>query len=132
MSRKIEARPRNPLQKSIHDGMMAVFPHARPGMRVECVDLVFAKEEGVRAPRIGDVYTIRELRRGLWLSWAVGFTLVEIINEIDPEEGSEPFFSADAFEILTDEEAERIQRELVALDEEAILQSLARLSAEEE
>ena len=114
MSRKIEARPRAPLQKSIHDGMMAVFPHARPGMKVECVDLTFAKE-GVCAPRIGDVYTIRELRRGLWLSWAVGFTLVEIINEIDPEEGSEPFFNADAFEILTDEEAERIKRELADL-----------------
>jgi hypothetical protein len=131
MARKIEARRRDSLQKAVHDGMMAVFPHARPGMKVECVDLVFAKE-GVRAPRIGNVYTIRELRRGLWLSWTVGFTLVEIINEVDPEEGSEPFFSADAFEILTDEEAERMQRELADLDEEAILQSLARLSAEEE
>ena len=99
MSEKIERTPRKKIDKLRALTMLSVWRNARPGMKVRCIyDL--SSFPGIAGPHEGDVYTIRELRRGLHRTWAVGFTLVEIVNAIDRDQGSEPFFSADNFEIL--------------------------------
>jgi hypothetical protein len=99
MSGKVEYKPRSKRDKAIQAGMTEVFPYARPGMKVRCL-VEMSGLLGIVGPHEGEVYTIRELRRGLWKAWAAGFTLEEIINEIDPEQGSEPFFDAGSFEII--------------------------------
>jgi len=101
MSRKIETSPRTKLDRVIRDCMLRVFQLARPGTKVRAVTTY--DEPGLNCPQAGKVYTIRELRRGLWATWAVGFTLDELVNEIDPERGSEPFWPAHAFSLLEDE-----------------------------
>jgi hypothetical protein len=83
--------------------MRKVWREASPGAKVRCLtDLsewgYFAK---IDVPLEGEVYTVRELRRGLWDLWPVGFTLVEIRNEVSPLLGSEPFFGANEFEIVS-------------------------------
>jgi hypothetical protein len=52
---------------------------------------------GFASSHEAELYTIRELRRGLYRTWAIGFTLIEIVNEIEGDQSSEPFFSADRF-----------------------------------
>jgi len=82
--------------------MRRVWRGALPGAKVLCLtDLTewgyFAR---IDVPSQGAVYTIRELRRGLWDIWSLGFTLIEVRNEVSPVMGSEPFFGADDFEIV--------------------------------
>jgi hypothetical protein len=79
--------------------MRKVWRKAKPGMKIRCTHGLGGLP-GIKGPYDGEVYTIRELRRGLYNTWALGFTLNEIVNEVDSEQGSEPFFSADCFEIL--------------------------------
>jgi len=99
---RLHRKPQTKEDKQRARAMRKVWREAKPGAKVRCLaDLTdwgyFAK---IDVPFEGEVYTIRELRRGLWDLWSVGFTLVEVVNEVSPIMGSEPFFAADEFEII--------------------------------
>lgn len=99
MRHSIQFAPRSKRdRRSLHD-MRKVWRNARPGMKVRCI-VELGGYPGIAGPHEGDIYTIRELRRGLHRAWALGFTLQEIVNEIDADQGSEPFFGAHSFEIV--------------------------------
>jgi hypothetical protein len=117
---------RNPQTKSEKQrarAMRKVWRRAWPGVKVRCLDDLtdwgyFAK---IGVPLEGEVYTVRELRRGLWDLWSVGFTLVEIRNEVSPVMGSEPFFGADGFEIVPlPKRKERPQLRLVSVTDQIV------------
>lgn len=100
---QIHRNPQTKSEKQRARVMRRVWRRAWPGVKVRCLtDLsdwgYFAK---IDVPFEGEVYTIRELRRGLWDLWSLGFTLVEVRNEVSPTMGSEPFFGADEFEIIS-------------------------------
>lgn len=100
---RLHRKPQTTEDKKRVRAMRRVWREARPGAKVRCLtDLshlgYFLK---IRVPLQGEVYTVRELRRGLWDLWSVGFTLVEIRNNVSPTMGSEPFFRADEFEIIS-------------------------------
>lgn len=100
---QIHRNPQTKSEKQRVRAMRRVWRRAWPGGKVRCIaDLsdwgYFAK---IGVPLEGEIYTIRELRRGLWDLWSVGFTLIEIRNEVSPIMGSEPFFGADDFEIVS-------------------------------
>lgn len=99
---RLHRKPQTKKDKQRARTMRKVWREAKPGAKVRCLaDLTdwgyFAK---IDVPSEGEVYTIRELRRGLWDLWSVGFTLVEVTNEVSPIMGSEPFFAADEFEVV--------------------------------
>src|SRR5690242_18820271 len=101
MSVKIETAPRTKLDRIIRDCMLEVFQRASHGAMVRAVTTY--ERPGLNCPQSGRVYTIRELRRGLRITWAVGFTLRELVNGVDSDYGSEPFWPAHAFTLLDDE-----------------------------
>jgi hypothetical protein len=120
---RLHRKPLTKEDKQRARAMRKVWREAKPGAKVRCLtDLshlgYFLK---IHVPLEGEVYTIRELRRGLWDLWSVGFTLVEVVNEVSPIMGSEPFFCADDFEIiaLPARAAERTQLRLVVSREPA-------------
>lgn len=116
---KIERQPRMKRDRLIRDGSEKIWPKVRPGMKVRCI--IEVGGPGVAGPLEGEVYTVRELRRGLYQTWAVGFTLEEIRNKVEPLHGSEPFWTADAFEVVADDEpkqaVETPEAEVISLEE---------------
>ena len=99
---RVHRKPQTKSDKQRARAMRRVWREAEPEAKVRCLtdlsDLGYFLK--IHVPLQGEVYTIRELRRGLWDMWSVGFTLVEIRNEVSPVMGSEPFFCADWFEIV--------------------------------
>ena len=61
-------------------------------MRVRCI-IELSGLPGIAGPLEGEVYAVRELRRGLYQTWAVGFTLEEIKNKVEPP----PVFQGDVY-----------------------------------
>lgn len=102
---KIERQPHTKRDRLIRDGNEKIWPKVRPGMKVRCI--IELGGPGIAGPREGEVYTVRELRRGLYKAWAVGFTLEEIRNKVEPLHGAEPFWSADAFELVAEDEPQQ-------------------------
>lgn len=100
---RIQQKPQTKEDKRRARAMRKVWCDVRPGAIVRCItDLSdwgwFAK---INVPIQGEVYTVRELRRGIWRAWALGFTVVEVSNEVSKNLGSEAFFGANDFEIVS-------------------------------
>lgn len=86
------------------DEMRSVWQYAKPGTRIKCLRNPCNSDKmplSAGAVVFDEVYTVRELRTARQENekGVVGFTVEEIVN--DPVDGTEPFFSADIFEILS-------------------------------
>lgn len=101
MTKLIEHIPTTDHARAQADCMQALWSRANVGDKVKCVKQA-KNTDNLRltagAPTIGEVYTIRELRRGTYKTWALGYTFEELMNEAN--DGLEPFFAADCFSFV--------------------------------